>query len=101
MNQKEWLDHERQALEDNAQSENPDPWEQGYYAAVINALNNLSGMTENRPDLASGYLPGEVKNRYLNPSVLRVMAMELEEQGITGMNVALALDLMMNHTSDN
>lgn len=97
MNQKAWLEYElRNAVGDFA----PDQWEEiaylnGYRDALTNAQNNLNGMTTEEPELASFYLPAEIKNQTLNPSTLRVLAMELEEQGITGMNVALVLDLIV------
>ena len=91
---KEWLEYERKSLEANAYSPKPEPWEEGYYAAIINALNHLGGMTPNTPELPSGYLPGEIKNQTLTPDTLRGLATALEGEGITGLNIALALDLL-------
>ncbi len=90
MNQKEWLEYELKSLEGTA----PDAYSAGYVDALTNALNNLGGMTPNSPELPSGYLPGEIKNQTLTPETLRIIAQELEHQGISGLNVALALDLI-------
>lgn len=96
MDQKAWLEYElRTAVADYA----PDQWEEiaylnGYRDALTNALNNLGGMTPNTPDLASGYLPSEIKNQTLTPNTLRDLANALEREEITGINVALALDLL-------
>ena len=91
MNQKEWLEYELKSLqEDHA----PDTYTAGYMDALINALNNLGGMTPNSPELPSGYLPGAIKNQTLTPETLRIIANDLEREGITGLNVALALDLI-------
>lgn len=91
MNQKAWLEYELKNIAQDA----PSDYRNGYQDALTNALNNLGGMTPNTPDLASGYLPGEIKNQTLSPSTLRVIANDLEREGITGLNVALALDLIV------
>lgn len=91
MNQKAWLEYELR----NTAQDAPSDYRNGYQDALTNALNNLGGMTPNTPDLASGYLPGEIKNQTLSPSTLRVIANDLEREGITGLNVALALDLIV------
>lgn len=93
---KEWLEYElRTAVADFA----PDQWREieylnGYRDALTNALNNLGGMETNLPELASGYLPSEIKNQTLTPDTLRDLANALEGEGITGLNIALALDLL-------
>ena len=38
-----WLEQERMTLEDNAMSEKPDPFDQGYYGAIINTLDFIQG----------------------------------------------------------
>jgi hypothetical protein len=38
-----WLEQERLALEDNAMSEKPDLFDQGYYAGIINTLDFIQG----------------------------------------------------------
>ena len=38
-----WLEQERLALEDNAMSEKPDPFDQGYYGAIVNTLDFIQG----------------------------------------------------------
>lgn len=48
-------------------------------------------------ELASQYLPSEIKSQTLSPSTLRVIANDLERQGISGLNVALALDLIVGN----
>lgn len=96
MNQKAWLEYELQQIAiREGYAESDKDYFTGYRDALTNALNNLNGMTTEEPELASFYLPAEIKNQTLNPSTLRVLAMELEEQGITGMNVALVLDLIV------
>lgn len=68
----------------------------GYGEALTNALNNLEGMTDNEPELPSHYLPSEVRNQTLTPETLERIAQDLRNQGISGLNVALALDLITN-----
>ena len=48
----------------------------------------------NTPKLPSHYLPQEVADRTLTPKTLRAIAKDLTAKGITGVNVALALDLL-------
>lgn len=98
MDQKEWLEYELQQIDiREGYAESEKDYYSGYRDALTNALNNLGGMTWNSPDLASGYLPGAIKNQTLTPSTLRVIANDLEREGITGLNVALALDLITNN----
>lgn len=68
----------------------------GYSDALTNALNNLEGMTDNEPELPSHYLPSEVRNQTLTPETLERIAQDLRNQGISGLNVGLALDLITN-----
>ena len=95
MDQKQWLEYELQQI---AQRESYAVSDKDYYSgysdALTNALNNLGGMTPNSPELPSGYLPGAIKNQTLTPETLRIIADDLEREGITGLNVALALDLI-------
>jgi hypothetical protein len=91
MNQEQWLEYELRSLQEETA---PDAYATGYRDALTNALNNLGGMTPNTPDLASGYLPGEIKNQTLTPQTLREIADYLDSEGVTGLNVALALDLI-------
>ena len=48
----------------------------------------------NTPKLPSHYLPRELADMTLAPKTLRAIAKNLTAQGITGINVALALDLL-------
>lgn len=68
----------------------------GYNCALTNALNNLEGMAEDEPELPSHYLPGEIRNQTLTPETLERIAQDLRHQGISGLNVGLALDLITN-----
>lgn len=38
-----WLEQERKDLEDNAMSAKPDPFEQGYYGAIVNTIDFIEG----------------------------------------------------------
>jgi hypothetical protein len=98
MDQKEWLEYELQQITKRVEYAPSDKdYCNGYADALTNALNNLSGMTPNSPELPSGYLPGAIKNQTLTPDTLRVIADDLEREGITGLNVALALDLITSN----
>jgi hypothetical protein len=99
MDQREWLEYE---LKTAVADYEPAQWREieyltGYRDALTNALNNLGGMTPNTPELPSGYLPGAIKNQTLTPETLRIIANDLERQGVTGLNVALALDLITSN----
>ncbi len=95
MNQEQWLEYElQQTSEIGTYAESDRDYWAGYRDALTNALNNLGGMTPNTPDLASGYLPGTIKNQTLTPQTLREIADYLDSEGVTGLNVALALDLI-------
>lgn len=50
---------------------------------------------DNPPECPSHYLPGETRNLTATPQDLREMADYLEGEGISGMNVAGFLDLLI------
>lgn len=53
MNQKEWLEYELKTInEDHPGNLLEVEYRNGYQDALTNALNNLSGMTPNTPDLS-------------------------------------------------
>lgn len=95
MDQKEWLEYELSTIQKDAPSDLLEvEYRNGYQDALTNALNNLGGMETNTPELASGYLPSEIKNQTLTPDTLRDLANALEREEITAINIALALDLL-------
>ena len=53
----------------------------------------------NTPKLPSHYLPREVADMTLTPKTLRAIAKDLTAQGITGVNVALALDMVASYAT--
>lgn len=54
---------------------------------------------DNPPELPSHYLPWQTRRRLTTPNDLRELADSLEDQGISGLNVALALDLIVRDYS--
>lgn len=53
------------------------------------------------PELPSHYLPRAIVDRVTTPADLRSMAKDLRAEGISGMNVALVLDLLARDYSRN
>lgn len=87
--------------------------EERRFSEVLNALapagedapNQLLAVVEylaadNPPELPSHYLPWQTRRRLTTPNDLRELADSLEDQGISGLNVALALDLIVRDYSD-
>lgn len=68
------------------------------------APNQLWGVMEflaadNPPELPSEFLPWQTGRRLTSPDNLRELADSLEDQGISGLNVALAIDLIVRDYS--
>jgi len=53
----------------------------------------------NTPKLPSHYLPREVADMTLTPKTLRTIAKVLSAEGVEGINVALALDLITHYAT--